>query len=132
MKRSTTIWSLVVMLLFLIAPPALAEEEEDSDSQNSSIYSEALKAVEKKDYRKAVGLPEREVAENKRNADAFNTLGFSHRMLGNLDRAVAYYLRALAIDPDHRGAHEYLGETYLKMDKLAKAREHLARLDDIC
>ena len=39
---------------------------------------------------------------------------------------------ALAIDPKHRGAHEYIGEAYLTLDDLAKAKTHLARLDSFC
>lgn len=38
----------------------------------------------------------------------------------------------LAIDPKHRGAHEYIGEAYLMLGNVAKAREHLARLDRLC
>ena len=36
------------------------------------------------------------------------------------------------IDPNHKGANEYLGELYLKLDQLEKAEAQLARLDDIC
>jgi len=38
----------------------------------------------------------------------------------------------LAIDPEHRGANEYLGELYLQTNDLAKAKERLNKLDDIC
>ena len=37
-----------------------------------------------------------------------------------------------AIDPKHRGAHEYLGEAYLVLGDVAKAREHLATLNKLC
>jgi hypothetical protein len=43
-----------------------------------------------------------------------------------------HYEQALRIDPRHRGAHEYIGEAYLMVDDLAKAREHLAVLDKLC
>ena len=36
---------------------------------------------------------------------------------------------ALEIDPEHLGAHEYLGELYLMMGKKAKAQELLSRLE---
>ena len=42
------------------------------------------------------------------------------------------YKKALAIDPDHRGANEYLGELYLQTGDLAKARVRLDKLDGIC
>ena len=40
--------------------------------------------------------------------------------------------RALAIDPKHRGAHEYMGEAYLLLGNLPQAEEHLAVLDKLC
>ena len=43
-----------------------------------------------------------------------------------------HYQQALRIDPQHRGAHEYMGEAYLMVDNPAKAKEHLAALDKLC
>ena len=40
--------------------------------------------------------------------------------------------RRLTIDPKHRGAHEYIGEAYLILGDLPKAKEHLAALDKLC
>jgi hypothetical protein len=42
------------------------------------------------------------------------------------------YRAALQLEPKHRGAHEYIGETYLLTGNKAKAREHLAALERIC
>ena len=39
---------------------------------------------------------------------------------------------ALKLNPNHKGAHEYIGEAYLLDGKPAKAEEHLARLKTIC
>ena len=39
---------------------------------------------------------------------------------------------ALKLNPNHKGAHEYIGEAYLTDGKPAKAEEHLARLKTIC
>ena len=39
---------------------------------------------------------------------------------------IPIYQKALALDPKHRGAHEYIGEAYLTLDDPAKARQHLA------
>jgi hypothetical protein len=38
----------------------------------------------------------------------------------------------LRIDPNHKGAHEYIGQAYLKAGQPDKAAEHLARLEQIC
>jgi hypothetical protein len=45
---------------------------------------------------------------------------------------LAQYTEALRLDPNHRGAHEYIGEAYLQLGNVAKAKEHLAALDRIC
>ena len=46
--------------------------------------------------------------------------------------AIVFYTKALKVKPSPRGAHEYMGELYLQMGDLARAEEHLARLDKIC
>jgi Flp pilus assembly protein TadD len=66
------------------------------------------------------------------NADVLNLLGFSYRKLGEFEQSLTYYQRALTLEPQHRGANEYLGELYLQMGDLPKAEERLARLDRIC
>jgi tetratricopeptide (TPR) repeat protein len=66
------------------------------------------------------------------HADALNYLGYSHRKLGEFKQSLAYYTKALEIDPGHRRANEYLGELYLQMGQLSSAEKQLARLDDLC
>ena len=66
------------------------------------------------------------------NADLHNYLGFAYRNLKQMDLAFTHYKRALAIDPRHRGAHEYIGEAYLQVGDLAGAEKHLAALRAIC
>ena len=48
------------------------------------------------------------------------------------DQALDAYQKALAINPDHLGANEYLGELFLQIGELEKARERLKKLNDIC
>ncbi|MDI1272273.1 hypothetical protein [Polaromonas sp.] len=43
-----------------------------------------------------------------------------------------HYGEALRLNPKHRGAHEYVGEAYLMVGDLAKAKQHLAALDKLC
>ncbi|OFX04628.1 MAG: hypothetical protein A3E78_05235 [Alphaproteobacteria bacterium RIFCSPHIGHO2_12_FULL_63_12] len=64
--------------------------------------------------------------------DILNYLGFSHRKLGMMDKAQDYYAQALRLDPDHKGANEYLGELYLEIGDLRRAKTQLAKLDAIC
>jgi Gamma-glutamyltranspeptidase len=48
-----------------------------------------------------------------------------------VDAAVAVGY-ALAIKPEHRGAHEYIGEAYLMVGDVASAQKHLDALRSIC
>jgi tetratricopeptide (TPR) repeat protein len=66
------------------------------------------------------------------DADVLNLLGYGYRKSGDVDQARGYYLQALAADPKHRGANEYIGELYLETGHLNKAEERLAVLDDDC
>lgn len=66
------------------------------------------------------------------NADVLNYLGYSSRKLGRFGEALAYYEQALALDPNHRGAHEYLGELFVELRQMDKARAQLAVLDRLC
>jgi Flp pilus assembly protein TadD len=67
-----------------------------------------------------------------RNADIRNYLGYAYRRLRQFDPAMQHYQQALTLNPRHRSAHEHLGEAYLARDNLAKAKEHLAALEQIC
>lgn len=92
----------------------------------------AQRAIDAKDFGKAAELLAGVVARDTSNAEAYNLLGFAERQRGNLDGAFRSYERALALDPKHRGAHEYLGEAYLLVGNLPLAEEQLAKLDKLC
>lgn len=64
--------------------------------------------------------------------DILNYLGYANRKLGRFEEAQNYYAQALAINPDHLGANEYLGELYAEIGDAAKARRQLAKLDRLC
>ncbi len=89
-------------------------------------------AVQNKNWTQAVASFKRAVADNPKDADAHNMLGYSHRALGKFDDAFAAYDKALAIDPKHKGALEYSGLGYLKTNQKAKAEAQLAKLQAIC
>lgn len=66
------------------------------------------------------------------DADANNLMGFSLRKSGKWKDAETYYLKALAKNPKHLGANEYLGELYAERGDLGKANERLQVLRDAC
>ena len=124
-----------VMSLVLVSAVMAAGSSSSSSSstQRKSVdYENGVKAVNSADYIKAIKLLSKVVAAKPKDADAWNYLGFSNRKLKRFDLALDAYQKALAINPKHRGAHEYLGELYLQTDDLANSRKHLKRLDKIC
>ena len=111
----------------LAAGPALAMGD-DVDKK----LKDAVSAIEKKDYKGAIEHLEKALEDEDKNADALNYMGYSYRKLGNYDRALKYYMAALKVDPDHKGANEYIGEAYLELKQPAKAKVHLDRLAKFC
>jgi len=121
-----------VMSSVLISSAMAAGSSSSSTQRKADYYDNGVKAVKSANYKEAIKLFNKVVAAKPTDADAWNYLGFSNRKLKKFDLALSAYQKALAIDPDHRGANEYLGELYLQTDNLAKARERLKKLDNIC
>ena len=101
-------------------------------TQADPQYSQAIELIRQHEYAKAIPLLNAYVARAGDSADAQNYLGYASRKSGNLQAAFTHYNKALALNPKHRGAHEYIGEAYLMSDNLPKAEEHLKVLDGLC
>ena len=121
-----------VLSSLLISAAMAAGSSSSSTQPKADNYENGVKAVKAADYRTAIMLLNKVVAAKPKDADAWNYIGFSNRKLKRFDKALNAYQKALSIDPDHRGANEYLGELYLQTDDLANARKRLEKLDDIC
>ena len=83
-------------------------------------------------YRDAITMLEQMIAAEPGDAEAHNLMGFSLRKSGDFDRALGFYQKALAIDPAHLGANEYLGELYLETGERDKAQQQLTVLEGLC
>ena len=126
---------LIRYLLAFVLSVGLVSAAMAAGSSSSSKPKEleaAEKAIKAGNYNRAIELLQKVVADDSQNADAWNYLGFSQRKLKKFDQALGAYQEALAIGPEHLGANEYLGELYLQTDNLAKAKERLKKLDDVC
>jgi tetratricopeptide (TPR) repeat protein len=105
-------------------------------------YSTAKRLIKHEEYAAAIPHLEKALSKRPRNADILNYLGYTHRMVGmkNVDAqrdgefrtSLAYYQQALAIDPNHKGVHEYLGELYLQMNDLNAAHREMNVLVTLC
>lgn len=115
----------------MLAAPVTAIAAGSSTESNVSI-GDVKRSVDRGDYRKAISKAQEYLQENSRSADAYNYIGYSHRQLGETGDARAAYDRALSIDPNHVGAHEYYGELEIKVGNMAAAEAHLGKLTMIC
>jgi len=95
-------------------------------------FKKAVEYINAGDYTRAISLLKRIDRAAPKNADVLNYLGYSYRKAGDQDNGLKYYQKALDVDPNHRGANEYMGELYLEMNNLPKAEERLAVLSASC
>lgn len=112
---------------------ALGADTEETPASASSIDFDLLRTlVDAQKYDEALTGLRRLDQQSPNNPDVLNLIGFSLRKTGKLDEALDYYNRALALNPQHRGANEYLGELYLETKRPEKARERLDVLRQAC
>ena len=83
----------------------------------------------KKRYQKAQKLLIQSNKKFPNKADTLNYLGFTTRKLGDYENGEKYYLQGLAIEPNHIGINEYLGELYVATNRLNLAKERLKVLE---
>ena len=105
-------------------------------------YTTARRLIHHQQYAQAIPHLENALEKHPRDADILNYLGYTHRMVGmtytdagrdgEFKMSLDYYQRALAIDPNHKGVHEYLGELYLQMHDMASAQKEQTTLASLC
>lgn len=140
-RRGAILTATVLLLLgTALTDHARADGGGGSDSRESLSrgkpedpdYTAAVRAIKADKYAEAIPMLQRVVGRDAKNADAFNWLAYATRRNGDAAAALPLYEKALAIDPKHRGAHEYIGEAYLMTGNLTKAEQHLAELQKLC
>ena len=144
MYKSFKMKKIICILVFLLLAnfsfaAGGSSSSSGSDSNEAKLYKEAKKFVvkakklEKKDklekalklYSKAYDKLLKAYDKDKKNPDILNYLGFTLRKAGNFEEAEKFYLMGLEIKPDHKGINEYLGELYVKTNRIALAKERL-------
>ncbi len=81
-------------------------------------------------YREALPI----LAAIRRTDDSmvYTMRGFALRKMGRAQEGLAFYGRALALDPDNANTYEYLGAYHVETGNLDMARIALARIEAIC
>ena len=134
-----------LLLALLLAPAsrgAGGDGDDNSSTQSTSRpaataaldrdYVAAKQAIKAKLWRRAQALLKNSAARRPNSADTQNQLGFVSRQLGDFRTAFVHYRKALLLEPYHRGALEYQGESYLAVGDLAGAKSNLSRLGQAC
>ena len=127
-------WLMIPLLGMALTAPVFAADTPTTPVENARIddFAAGKKAIDAKNWALAAESFKKVVAQNPKNADAYNYLGYSSRWLGKYDEAFAAYDKALSLDPKHKGALEYSGVAYLKVGQKDKALAQLAKLQAIC
>jgi Flp pilus assembly protein TadD len=121
--------ALAAAAVLLLAVPARAVDSEPRQDAPDLTRERAL--IKEKKFAEARDRLFR-VVDTHQHADVYNLLGFALRKTGDLKNAHTYYAKALDLDPDHKGAHEYIGELHLETGRPEKAKEHHAALVRLC
>ena len=134
----------VILILTLFTTSSFSAGSDSTSSKVKSNYDKAVESIKfakkyeskgklekaKKRYAKAQKLLLKSNSEKPNKADTLNYLGFTTRKLGDYENGEKYYLQGLAIEPNHIGINEYLGELYVATDRLNLAKERLKILEN--
>ena len=124
------------LLLFILSLSAYAADDPPSppEKKKDAVVERYEAAAARQDWPAAAASLKEGLAKDPGNARYHNLYAYSLRKGPSPDLGLVFkhYNEALRLEPEHRGAHEYIGEAYLMVGNVAKAKEHLAALDRIC
>ena len=134
----------IILILSLFTTNSFSAGSDSTSSKVKSNYDKAVESIKfakkyeakgkldkaKKRYAKAQKLLLKSNSEKPNKADTLNYLGFTTRKLGDYENGEKYYLQGLAIEPNHIGINEYLGELYVATNRLNFAKERLKILEN--
>lgn len=134
-----------IFLFFIILSVSSNSFAASSGSSNNSLsnYDKAAKLIDEakkyekngkvkkanKRYKRALKYLVQSDKEKPNIPDTLNYLGFVTRKLGDYINGEKYYLKGLAIDPNHVGINEYLGELYVVTKRIDLAIKRLEVLE---
>jgi len=96
-----------------------------------SVYNEGLALANAGDFLGAEAAYRRAIALDPNLPEAWNGLGHSLKKQKRFQESLAAYDKALELRPDFPLAMQYLGELYIDMGQMDKARALLAKLRPI-
>lgn len=127
--------SMLLAMLTMAAPQATAMMSSDKDARTlpaDNDYAKGRAAFELEDWENVIHHMTDAVKSKPWHDDAYSLMGFAHRKLGDFERSLRAYDKALKLNPHNRGALEYLGEAYLDLDQPGQTWKILSRLALAC
>jgi len=132
-----------ILCVSFLSNNCLAAGSSDNAYEKTGLYKSAEKLVlkakklEKKNkiekalllYAKAYDKLLKAYDKDKKNPDILNYLGYTSRKAGDFKNAEAFYLKGLELDASHLGINEYLGELYIKTNRIELAKKRLSVLE---
>ena len=133
----------LILSFFLVTNGFSAGSSDSGSSKTRTQYDMAVSHINaakkfekdkklkkaKKRFKKAQKLLIQSNEKFPNKADTLNYLGFTTRKLGDYENGEKYYLQGLAIEPNHIGINEYLGELYVATNRIDLANERLKILE---
>jgi cytochrome c-type biogenesis protein CcmH/NrfG len=125
---------LAAILSLVLANAVYAADTSGPASRPDPMLDRYHAAAERQDWKLAAAAMNDALGASPGNADYHSLYAYALRKSGSgeMDVVFKHYNEALRLDPKHRGAHEYIGEAYLMVGNVGKAKEHLSALDKIC
>ena len=126
--------ALTILALAVSTNAAFAADTPGTSTRADPVMDSYHASVERQDWKGAAATMQAAVSKDPNNPDYHSLYAYSLRKGGtsDMDLVFKHYNEALRLDPRHRGAHEYLGEAYLMVGNVAKAKEELGALDKLC
>ena len=101
-----------------------------AELKDDDLYWAASVLAVEEDYQGALDVLSE--AHNANDPRILSLTGYATRKLGRVEEGLAFYHKALALDPNLVETREYLGEGYLQLGKLADARRELEEIAKRC
>ena len=110
--------------------PKPKPKPKDSSLNQDQVYSLGYWQAKTGDY--SAALATLQSAPDQSDPRVQTMIGFTLRKQGRVDEAFGYYLKALATRPDATTTRQYLGEAYLQVGDVVRARQQLAEIARRC
>ena len=137
----TKLFSIILLIIFTVNSFSAGSSSDSGTTK--TLYDKAVSLIEiakkmeekgktekaNKRYKKAQKFLIKSNKEKPNKADTLNYLGFTTRKLGDFEGGEKFYLQGLAIEPNHNGINEYLGELYVATNRIDLANERLKVLE---